>query len=325
MRSRLFLFACLAFCAALSGSPASARGPEPALWKIKNGDSTAYLFGSVHALPRDWQWHTKPLDAAIASADVFVFESELSGRSIGNMRVFLRENGTLPRGKQLSRMLSEQGLADFKTLLARTPIDPDSINVMRPWLALLTLSNSQVQTGSKRLLPGEGVDLTLMDYAEKKRKPLHYFESAQTQLSIFVASSPDDDIKAFEANLHDMLKARDVIEPMLDDWTSGNTAGIAKVNKEAAAKDPRARNLMLDVRNHNWIPQIERLLLEKQTTFITVGAAHLAGPGSVTDLLCQRGWKLERVRTGTSSPPAACPPATKVKSPNSPKEIALRL
>ena len=29
--------------------PVQARGPEPALWKIKNGNSTTYLFGSVHA------------------------------------------------------------------------------------------------------------------------------------------------------------------------------------------------------------------------------------------------------------------------------------
>ena len=83
---------CLAFCAAL-GLPASAQAAEPALWRVKNGESTAYFFGSFHALPENWQWRTTAIDKALASADAFVFESELSGQTVGNVRVFLRENG----------------------------------------------------------------------------------------------------------------------------------------------------------------------------------------------------------------------------------------
>ena len=325
MRSRFLTLVSIAFCAALACGPAQARGPEPALWKIKNGNSTVYLFGSVHALPEYWQWRTKPIDAAVASANVFVFESPLTPQSIGNMRVFLRENGTLPRGKHLSRMLSEQGLADFKTLLSRTPIDPDSVNVMRPWLALMILGSAQIQDGARQMLPGEGVDVTFLQYAERTRKPVRHLESVQTQLEILHATAPDDDIKGFEAGLHDMVRSRNLVGPLLNAWTTGNLAAIAKINDEAIAKDPRGKQLMLDVRNHNWIPQIEKMLLEKQTTFITVGAAHLAGPGSVMDLLCRRGWKVERMKTGTSTPPPACPSALQAKSTSPDKDIALRL
>jgi uncharacterized protein YbaP (TraB family) len=111
---------------------------------------------------------------------------------------------------------------------------------------------------------------------------------------------------------------------LLNAWTAGNVTAITKLNEEVVVKDPRAKQMILDIRNHNWIPQIERMMLEKQTTFITVGAAHLAGPGSVVDLLCQRGWKLERVKTGTSMPPPACPPGLQAKSTSPSKEIALR-
>ena len=121
----------------LMAAPASARAPEPALWQIKNGDSTVYLLGSIHVLPTNWGWRTKPISAAISSADVFVFESLLTPYSLGQTKVFIRQNGTLPRGKHLSTMLSPEGQEDFKAVLASVPIDPDSINVMRPWLKCL--------------------------------------------------------------------------------------------------------------------------------------------------------------------------------------------
>ena len=70
---------------------------------------------------------------------------------------------------------------------------------------------------------------------------------------------------------------------------------------------PTRRYLLLDKRNRNWLPQIESMMVSKQTIFVTVGAAHLVGPGSVLDMLCVRGWKVQRIKTGPSTPPAACP------------------
>ncbi|NBU29533.1 MAG: TraB/GumN family protein, partial [Caulobacteraceae bacterium] len=42
---------------------------EPAIWVIKDPDSTIYLFGTVHVLKRETQWRTPRLEAALASAD----------------------------------------------------------------------------------------------------------------------------------------------------------------------------------------------------------------------------------------------------------------
>jgi len=321
---KLFLGAMLTMV--LTAGPAGARGPEPALWQIKNGESTVYLFGSIHVLPRDWEWRTKPIDTAIKSANTFVFEAALTPQSLGSMKVFIRENGTLPRGKHLSRMLSPQGLEDFKALLAMTPIDRDSINVMRPWLALMMLADTRVQAGQSRVSFVEGVDFTLMQHAEEAKRPVRYLESAQTQLALLAAATPDNDIKGFEANLHQMLKSENVLGPLISNWTMGNQAAIAKIANEEMTNNPEEKRLVFDRRNLNWIPQIEKMMTEKQTFFVTVGAGHLAGPGSVLELLCKRGWKVQRIKTGTTNPPPACPAGTLVqaKTPSKATEIALR-
>ena len=63
---------------------------------------------------------------------------------------------------------------------------------------------------------------------------------------------------------------------------------------EAASQPPEDFKAMLEDRNRNWLPKIEKMLKEKRTFFITVGAAHLAGgPDSVPNLLRRDGYKVD--------------------------------
>src|SRR5215510_10968380 len=154
----------VALGAALVSGSALARAPqppEPALWQLTAGESKIYLFGSIHMLPRDWAWRTKAIDAAIHASDVFVFETALTQDQIGKMRLFIRDHGRLPKGQALSRMLSPQGLKDFNNALTMTPLDPEQVNAMRPWVALMVLGDYQIQHGPFRSFVEEGVDYTI--------------------------------------------------------------------------------------------------------------------------------------------------------------------
>jgi hypothetical protein len=49
-------------------APAAATAPSgPALWKVADDDTTIYMFGTVHALPKDVDWYRGPIAAALAS------------------------------------------------------------------------------------------------------------------------------------------------------------------------------------------------------------------------------------------------------------------
>ena len=305
--------------AGLSASLIFAPGPgaaaaEPALWQVKNGGSTVYLFGSIHALPNGVNWRTGPIDAAIKSADVLVFEAPLTPQSLGKMHVFTRENGTLPRGRALSRMLSPKGLEDFKWALAHTLLEPDSVNVMRPWFARYMLENSFIPDNRMRG-PGavvfNGVDFLLMEEGQKNKTPMRYFETAEGQLSIIASATPDDNLPLFETRLHELRDLQNVYQVLLKEWAAGNVRGLANSLAKARSEQPQENAVILDKRNRNWMPQLDKMLTENKTFFVTVGAFHLAGPGSVVDMLCDRGWKVQRVKTGPTAPPPACPPATK--------------
>ncbi len=311
MRPRFFK-PFLAFALGVALAPgvalaAATRPPEPALWQVSAGKSTVYLFGSIHMLPRDWAWRTKAIDAAIRSSDAFVFETALTPKDIGKMRLFVRDNGTLPRGRVLSHMLSPQGLKDFNRALTLTPLDPASVNTMRPWLALMVLGDYQIQNGPLRSFAEEGVDLAIERHAREARKPVRHLETAESQFEILIQTTPDNDVAGFETELQDLLQADDRYRRLLEGWTAGSQAALAKVLTEEAARNPDENKLLLDKRNRNWVPQIESMMVSKETIFVTVGAAHFVGPGSVMEILCLRGWKVQRIKTGPSAPPPACP------------------
>jgi uncharacterized protein YbaP (TraB family) len=314
--------------AVLASGPALARDtrpPEPALWQVSAGQSKVYLFGSIHMLPRDWAWRTKAIDAAIHASDAFVFETALTPQQIGKMRLFIHDHGTLPRGQVLSRMLSPQGLKDFNKALTLTPLDPQSVDAMRPWLALMVLGDYQVQQGPLRSFVEEGVDYTIEREAREAGKPVRHLETAESQFEILVETTPDNDIEGFEAELHELLKADNTYRRLLEGWTVGSQADLTKVIAGEAARNPGEKRLLLDKRNRNWLPQIESMMVSKQTIFVTVGAAHMVGPGSVLDMLCVRGWKVHRVKTGPSTPPPACPAPKSAPTAQLPsRQVALR-
>jgi uncharacterized protein YbaP (TraB family) len=54
-------------------------------------------------------------------------------------------------------------------------------------------------------------------------------------------------------------------------------------------------DVLLDQRNKNWIPKIEKML-EKETVFIAVGAGHLAGKNGVVNLLKAAGYTVKPLK-----------------------------
>ena len=78
---------------------------------------------------------------------------------------------------------------------------------------------------------------------------------------------------------------------LLTAWETGDAKGIAAVGPELMA--PAERKVMLDDRNSAWVPQIEKMLAENRTYFITVGAAHLVGPMGVPAQLRVAGYKVD--------------------------------
>ena len=80
---------------------------------------------------------------------------------------------------------------------------------------------------------------------------------------------------------------------MGDAWSRGDTAAIDAQMNAGLNDYPEARKALLDDRNQRWLLQIETMLQEKRSFFITVGAGHLAGPAGVPALLRKAGYRVD--------------------------------
>jgi|HubBroStandDraft_6_1064221.scaffolds.fasta_scaffold131518_2 uncharacterized protein YbaP (TraB family) len=276
------------------------ESPHPALWKLVNGKSIVYLLGSIHVLPVNFPWRTPAIDQAIGAADVFAFETNLDFAT-AELHYFIDNYGYLSRGQTLHAMLSPVALKQYVALIEDMHLDPNKLDYLRPGLAGLTLQNTYLATHASQKL-GPGVDAALINYAKSHSKELRYLESLQSQFALLDTLGGGAEVQVFEKMLAALGKNNGGPQGLLAAWAKGDLPKLVSVDD----KDPSQRVLLLDNRNNAWLPKIEAMLKEPRTYLVTVGAAHLAGPNSVINLLCTKGWKVERVQTGPTPPPPAC-------------------
>jgi uncharacterized protein YbaP (TraB family) len=261
---------------------------HPAIWQVKRGDSTVYLFGTVHLLPNDTAWRFPALNEALAKSQSLYIE--LTDDDQANMAALVLSQG-MDIAHPLSTLLSQ---SDNDALvkaaqLAGVPGGAASLQPMRPWLAALTLAVAPLMKAG--LDPAAGVDKQLQAQMTRAGKPVHGLETAAQQIH-FLADLPDALQLAFlRDTLHDVGKDKTELLSLVDAWKRGDVAAIAKLeNDELKTQEPALYQKLLVQRNQDWAARIKDLLRQPGTTvLVAVGAAHLAGPDSVQAQLAKIG------------------------------------
>src|SRR5258705_6976717 len=109
----------LALPTASSAESALPLRAAPALWRVHNGASTVYLFGSLHILPRGYNWTTPEIDRAMNASDVFIFEVPVDEAAIQDQKAFIIEHGLLPLRQSLRSLLSTNEFQAYSAVLRR--------------------------------------------------------------------------------------------------------------------------------------------------------------------------------------------------------------
>lgn len=261
---------------------------HPALWQVKSGDSTVYLFGTVHLLPNDTDWHFPALDQALSKSQSLYIE--LTDDDQGTMTALVLHYG-MDTEHPLSSLLNESDNAALAKAaqLAGLPGGTTALEPMKPWLAALTLTVAPLMKAG--LDPAAGVDKQLQAQMTRAGKPVHGLETAEQQIRFLADLSQSMQIAFLRDTLRDVEKDKGELLSLVDAWKNGNVAAIAKLeNDELKTQEPALYQKLLVQRNQNWAARIKDLLRQPGTTvFVAVGAAHLAGPDSVQAQLAKIG------------------------------------
>jgi uncharacterized protein len=264
---------------------------HPALWTVHGPAATAYLFGSVHLLPPNVEWRTPQIDAAIDASDTFIFEAPTDNSGINAIANFIHEHGTLPAGTSLPSLLDLRTLEDYRKALALTHVPPQSIDHFRPWLAGLVLEMAFIR--SEHYAPESGVDREVYALASSQGKSFRYLETVKRQMSLMMPPDAKLEVEEFDATLKGFQSESNVLGPLIDAWANADEPEVAKLMNADLQSIPGARKTLLDDRNAAWAKELQEMLTERHTFFVTVGAGHLAGPTGLPALLRQAGYQVD--------------------------------
>ncbi|WP_420479862.1 TraB/GumN family protein [Brevundimonas sp. FT23028] len=282
---------------AQSAAPATAaatpraEGAGPALWVVRDADSTIYLFGTIHVLRPTTAWATDRVDAAFDSADQIWFEITNADDQAAALPIIQRL-GLSPQ-TPLSSLLTPEEKAELDAAAASVGLPAAQMDIFRPWFAGLTLSVAPlIKAGYD---PQSGVELVLKARAQAAGKPLHGLETLEEQVGMLAGMPEEAQLDFLRSTLKTFDNATTELDRLVDAWAAGDVAAIERYGVDDMKDDRELYEALLVRRNTNWAGQIQTLLDGSGTAFIAVGAAHLAGDDSVQAILEGRGVHVERV------------------------------
>ena len=288
------LLAALAPALTAAQAPAALRPAEPALWVVSDHDTTVYLFGTIHLLPKGIDWQRGKLSDALAKSDELVIETIVDEKNPMQFNMALNSlafGSTLP---PLRERVDEDKRAELDAAVTAGGLPPTAYDRMETWaVAVLLLGAKFRKIG---LSPEDGVEMILRKRFAESNKPIEALETMVEQLGYFDRLPEEAQRSLLEGVIVTDKDMQTDFGAMLEAWQKGDVDKIAKTFDTDLAESPPLRDALMVQRNRNWATWVEQRMARPGTVLVAVGAGHLAGTDSVQRYLETRGLEVRRVQ-----------------------------
>ena len=277
--------------AATQQAPA-ATDADPALWVVKDEDTTIYLFGTVHVLKPGLSWFDEAVKTAFDASDQLMLELVMPEDQAEAAKVMI-PLAIDQSGKTLSSRLDPDQLKAYQAAMASVGLPVAQFDMFEPWFPAITLS--VLPLTKLGYDPEQGAEKQLTGFAKTAGKPVAGLETLPEQLGFFDTLPETQQLAFLNAVVKDLDKLGPQLDKMVVLWAKGDPDGLANAMNESLAATPELAKTLLWDRNARWADQLKARMDEPGTVFVAVGAGHLAGRGSVQEQLERRGVKVTRV------------------------------
>lgn len=264
---------------------------DPALWVIRDDDTTIYLFGTIHLLRPDLVWFDDAVAEAFEASDELVIE--MVEPDPATMQQYVMSRAIATDGVALRDRLDDAQRAKYDAAMASFGMAPASFDRFKPWLAAITLSLLPAQ--KMGFDPAKGVEKIVADQAKGRSVKVVAVETFEEQMSFFDALSVDDQIEYLMAGIDALPEYEAMMERMETSWATGDVEGLARLMTESLSQTMTLEKILLTDRNARWAGWLDERMKQPGTVFMAVGAGHLAGEQSVQTFLARRGWIATRI------------------------------
>jgi uncharacterized protein len=259
------------------------------LWEIsgKGLKTPSYLFGTMHILCADDAKLSDSLLFAITQSKEVFFEVDMDNTAemLGIFKYIKMKDNT-----SLSDLLTPDEYNRvkkyFETNRAMLPLS--MMEKFKPFFITSMLSESKMPCETKN-----GMEEVIMQEVKKQKKPIGGLETMAFQASVFDSIPYKEQAKELLQAIDSAGKDDSLTTKMLQVYRAQNLKAIEALTVQEAGLSTYL-NLFLYDRNTKWIPVIE-LAVQKNSSLIAVGAAHLPGDKGVIHLLQLAGYRLRPV------------------------------
>lgn len=254
----------------LAVKPVALPTEQPALWVVRDADTTIYLFGTFHALDERTDWFGRDIRAAFASSDQLILETLVPTDPI-----------------ELTNALSRHSLT--------APLVPGAPVIAGGSASTFAASAGQAMAAGRSagMTVEYGADAVLRRIAIAQGKPVGGLESFDFQLGMVTglpaAASPAPGATA------SVPDTRRLLLDMRSAWRRGDAANFAGVLDSLESQAPATYQRLFVDRNRDWASWIAERMERPGTIFVAVGTGHLIGRDSVQRKLASRGYWATRI------------------------------
>ncbi len=266
---------------------------DPALWVIKDKDTTIYLFGTIHVLKPNIIWFDGGVKKAYDASSEVIFEILEPDAAV--VQKLVLDRAIDKDGPPLSKKLPPEMAVGYAKAMESLGLPIAAFETIEPWFVTNTLTVLSIQKLGYN--PENGVDKHLMTAAKRDGKALGELESVLFQLDLFDTMPEAQQIALLGETIKELPEGDKVIKTMVDNWATGKPDALGQLMNAEMASTPDLKKLLLTDRNIKWAQWIEKRMEKPGTLFIAVGAGHLAGPESVQALLKARRIKAKRIKS----------------------------
>lgn len=279
----------------LPAQAATLPDADPAMWVVKDEDTTIYLFGTFHVLDGKADWFNDEVKTAFDSSDELVLEA-LIPEDPAAIGPIVTKYAIDPKAKPMAERLSPAAYEKLGKLAGPAGVPVKAFDVMKTGFAGMTVALIPYQQVGMK--PEFGSEKTLTKAAKDANKPVSELEGIESQMKMLDVIPEAAHRQSLEKLLAQYEELPGIIQTMKVNWNSGNAEGFAKLMREMQSTSPETYKVMMTDRNAVWAEWIAQRMAKPGTVFLAVGTAHLAGDDSVQQFLAKRGIEAKRVPAG---------------------------
>ncbi|ARV71917.1 TraB/GumN family protein [Vibrio campbellii] len=256
---------------------------EPQHWLAKKGDMEYMIIGSVHVGDKTMYPLPKAVTQFLKNSDGLIIEADVrntEGVTYPKTAFLAKDVLDRTQRKHLAEIANDLGLQEVQLLNAP------------PWSAALTIQLMLVN--KLGYASDQGVDMHLINLADKQQVPVRPLESVQFQLDL-IAGQKDGGKEFLLSSIEEYDGGDKLVQCLIDSWKSGDGRTLEEASMSEQSSDEFNQAFLYD-RNRDWAEKLDsgRMLPKKSGQYtIVVGSLHLVGKDNLVELLEERGFTVE--------------------------------